>query len=227
MYICYLQSTRLPNLQSLSMRIIAVVNGKGGSAKTTTSVNLAAILAEKAKVLLVDSDPQGSATWWTDKNEWAFELTKEIDPEQLLLIKKIKGFDFVVVDTPPALHFEALKIVLNAADFVLLPSPPAPMDLQALIETVRTVIIPTNVKFRVLLTRVDPRSLNKAQDAQQALMLGGIPAFNGFVRAYSAHEQAVLDNLPITKVRGKIAREAEGDYRRVVNELLREINIDG
>ena len=47
------------------MRIIAVANPKGGSAKTTTTVNLAGALAELGRtVLVVDLDPQGSATRW-------------------------------------------------------------------------------------------------------------------------------------------------------------------
>ncbi len=47
------------------MRTIAVVNQKGGTAKSTTAVNLAATLAEKKRrVLLMDLDPQHSATDW-------------------------------------------------------------------------------------------------------------------------------------------------------------------
>jgi chromosome partitioning protein len=47
------------------MRTIAVVNQKGGTGKTTTSVSLGATLAERGKkVLLVDLDPQHSTTTW-------------------------------------------------------------------------------------------------------------------------------------------------------------------
>ncbi len=47
------------------MRTVAVANHKGGSAKTTTTVNLAAALGEAGcRVLVIDMDPQGSATSW-------------------------------------------------------------------------------------------------------------------------------------------------------------------
>ncbi len=49
--------------------VIAVLNQKGGSGKTTIATNLAhALILHGLKVLLVDSDPQGSSRDWNEAN---------------------------------------------------------------------------------------------------------------------------------------------------------------
>jgi chromosome partitioning protein len=207
-----------------SVKILVVLNGKGGVGKTTTAVNLAAALAEQYRVLLVDSDPQMSATWWFQRSQQklGFDLAQETNPMLLGDLRKVKDYNLVVVDTPPALGSEALAAVVPAADYIVLPTPPAPMDLTALIDTVKQAVIPAGRSYRVLLTRVDPRSLGEALEAQNTLMELGIPACNAFVRAYKAHERAALDGMSILEWRGKNAREAEADYRRVVEEIQRD-----
>lgn len=205
-------------------KVLVVLNGKGGVGKTTTAINLAAIFAETDRILLVDADPQGSATWWAEHSQHSmtFDLVRETDPALLEELRQVKNYSLVVVDTPPALGSDALAAVIPAADYLLLPTPPAPMDLTALIETVKQAVIPAGIAHRVLLTRVDPRSANEALEAQTTLIEMGIPACKTFIRAYKAHERAALEGMPILHWRGKNRREAEADYRRVADEIKQD-----
>ncbi len=205
-------------------KIIVVSNGKGGVGKTTTTMALASILAEKYKLLAVDADSQGSFTWWVQQSKKGigFDLAQETDPQLLENLRNVVGYDLIIVDTPPALSSATLAAGITAADYLVLPTPPAPMDLAVLVETVKRAITPAKVAHRVLLTKVDTRSLGEALEAQKTLKELGIPVCTAFVRAYKAHERAALEGMTITQWRGRNGREAEADYRRVVDEIQQD-----
>lgn len=145
-------------------KIIAVTNQKGGVGKTTTAVNLAACLAYKGKkVLVIDSDAQGNSTsgLGINKEEIEYslydcladssktkdaviktscrglsiipslpelsaaeiELANEENREHFLenAIKLIKNdYDFIIIDSPPALGMLTINI-MTASDSLLIP----------------------------------------------------------------------------------------------------------
>ena len=112
-------------------KVLAVLNQKGGSGKTTIAVNLAHAFQRLGNdVLLVDADPQGTARDWSDSSEEGVCPVIGIDRESLArdLPAVAKPYDWVVIDGPPQLAGISAAAV-RVADVVLIPVQPSPYDI--------------------------------------------------------------------------------------------------
>lgn len=114
------------------MKVIAVLNQKGGAGKTTIATHLATELRLSGhSVLLVDSDPQGSARDWAAAREDHPLSVIGIDrPTIERDIKSLSPVDYVIIDGAPRAS-ELMVSAIKAADFVLIPVQPSPYDLWA------------------------------------------------------------------------------------------------
>lgn len=152
-------------------QVLAVVNRKGGSTKTTSAAFLAHVLYEQGyRVLLVDADPQQSALSWSETAEWPLPVVGLATGKLHRELPGITGsrFDWVVIDTPPLEKQEGIVTsALRAADYVLVPVAASPIEYQEL-EKVRAAIAdsadlrqdgePPSVAM--LLTRTTPGALS-------------------------------------------------------------------
>ena len=108
------------------MHVILVANPKGGSGKTTLSVNLAGYLAASGeRVALLDLDRQKSATQWLALRDAGL-------PEIRLLAEgQGNGDGWLVIDSPAGLHGKNLEHALKLAHKVIVPVAPSLFDIRA------------------------------------------------------------------------------------------------
>lgn len=114
--------------------IVTMANAKGGVAKTTGAILLAVAWARRfeREAVVLDADPQSSASLWRDMAEDAGSSAGLVDvrPANLSTLRRAGrlGADgLVVVDAPQGrLLEEAMKV----ADFVIVPTSDSPLDLQ-------------------------------------------------------------------------------------------------
>ncbi len=106
--------------------IVAVINTKGGSGKTTLATHLAAHFARRGLVTgLADLDPQQSAGGWLERRPYTLPAISPVDLENQ---RPPKGMERLVVDAPAALKRKAVADVVEAADVLVIPVLPSIFD---------------------------------------------------------------------------------------------------
>ncbi len=157
--------------------ILTVAALKGGAGKTTLAVALAEVAAREtgARVLLVDTDGQGSALAWTVRSEDAGQPFKagavglpSAHLADRLAAVGVDAYDLVVIDTPPG-SGPIVTSALEVADLAILPTRPTLADLDRLWPTWdRAEKVGTPALVVLTQARLGTRSLQAANEALEA-----------------------------------------------------------
>jgi chromosome partitioning protein len=154
--------------------------------KTTTSVHLAAGLGRRAPTVLVDADPQASASRWA---ELAPDMPYQTEPADGLDFSSAgDGAEHLVIDTPPG-HPEIVAAAVASVDRVIIPVEPLLMDLDRLTPTVglmATVGADNNPSVHILLTRVRSGT-RSAKSAREMLLARGLPVLDSEIPMLEAY----------------------------------------
>lgn len=123
--------------------IVSILNQKGGSGKTTLAVNLTRFFSKNnsSRVLLVDSDPQGSARTWHEKSGGDLIRLVALDRPAILtseVLKLKEDYDWIFIDGVPQISGMTIAAI-KCSDIVLVPVQPSPYDIWASEDTIRFV----------------------------------------------------------------------------------------
>lgn len=209
------------------MQVIAVLNQKGGSGKTTIATHLARSLQiDGHDVLLVDSDPQGSARDWAAVREDQPVTVVGIDrPTIERDLKGVAKKDFVVIDGAPQAADLAVSAI-KAATFILIPVQPSPYDIWAtadLVDLVKQRIEITEGKLQAAF--VVSRAIKGTKigaEVNEALAGYGLPVLEARISqrviypGTAAIGTTVLDDEPD----GEAAKEIRALATEIVQKLV-------
>lgn len=179
------------------MKIITLSAYKGGVGKTTSSICLASLFSQHGQTLLIDSDPNRSASTWARSGKLPFKVCTENTAAKLMGQNK---FNFVVIDTPARPVESELQELAEGCDLLLLPTTPDSLSMDAL--ALMTQSLPRGANYRVLLTMIPPPPQKDGADAFAALKENGFPVLERGIRLFKVYKDAAALGQPVYEVRG-------------------------
>ena len=203
------------------MRVLTFVSQKGGSGKSTLVFCCAVAAQDKGKrVLILDMDPQGTATaWYKDRDSDTPALASISSGELNEAISKARkaGFDLVFIDTPGR-DEPSTAAAIRVANLCIIPCRPTPGDMKATPPTIATITrLEKNAAF--VLNQTPPRGRRNTEAEKGLAMLGMVaPQHIGMRHSYQDAQGA---GLGVTEYEpaGKAAQEIAELWRWISRKL--------
>lgn len=202
--------------------VVAVLNMKGGTGKSTVATNLARGLQRRASgsVGIVDADPQGTALRWANAQPEDAELPPVVSvslPLDERIPEVASGWEFAVVDGA-AKAKDRTRQCVQAADAVLIPLRPSGADIWAsewLVSVVKGRRRQSGKPAAAFVVSQQIVGTNLAGEIEEVLERFELPVFSGRLSQRVAYAEAlslgktVLDTAPSSKAAAEVERITE------------------
>jgi chromosome partitioning protein len=208
------------------MTILAVINQKGGAAKTTLCTNLAVEFIQRGySVCIIDTDPQGTASRWNAmRADEAQLMVMKIEEAKLIVSSantQSKLFDLVLIDGVPSVK-EPMAASIKAADAVLIPCQPSLKDLWSTTGVVDVIharhTVTDGVPAAAFVVTKAKRGTKFSKQIDETLLQLGLPVFDTHIHDLEAFKTIDLSGEGVVEMepRGTAAKE----IRALVDELI-------
>ncbi len=206
------------------LKILTLLNQKGGVSKTTLALCLASrwLLLGK-KVVVVDADPQASAKYWkeiqnSESTLSGVDVYKAEHATDVLEVKGLEGYDYVIIDTPGTDKLVTDKSI-EVADAVIIPVQPSAFDIHASLDTL-ALVNDHQVPVAYCVTRMITRSY-LGKDAEKALTGTGAKIVKHGMGQYTAYVRSIGNGeVPGTMFPGSPAARNMESVGQAVEEVF-------
>ena len=219
------QNKPYKNEKQIMVQVISVVQEKGGAGKTTLLTAIASLMvADGAKVAVIDTDPQRHLEAWAKKEKTPLDWTYVEDDEMLLptvkaLKKETEEYDVIFVDTAGFKSAMAMHAIA-VANLILIPSKANEADARGAKRTFSHVksisdTIEKSLASYVIMMDIDTNT-NITSAITEALDSQGVPR----LKAMCGHRTGFKEMTSTGKA-------PEGSAKRSIQSVLAELQANG
>lgn len=211
----------------MSATVFSITNQKGGTGKTTLSMNFAAGLARRGRTLIIDADPQRSAGQWSGQAADTRPFPVSVIAVAGNLAQEVNRFrrdyQYIVIDCPPTLETETARLAMSAADTILIPVLPSPIDLWASVRLASAIeqikLGKPELKAHLVVNQLEARNaLSRAM--QQALAEFDIPSLKSSLYRRAIYRTSAIEGASVFCM-GKRGEAAAQEIDSIIEELLK------